>query len=615
MNSTENNKDISNTIFSIKSYNELNKYIEIETLTNSNNIFSIKTYNKLNKYIEIETLTNSNNIILWNKFCDINKISKVYIINLKRRVDRLIMMKFKLEKMGIYNYEIVEAVDGYKDENKILYQKYIDNVMLNNNLFCGKPQINSEGAYGILLTYKKLLYEIENNKNIIIFEDDIVFHKNFYKNLFNYNSNIFLSNDIVYLGANQARWNEDIENTIKKHNYYNVCKQKYYWHYGAYSIFLTPKIFNLIKLKLDDMLSSNLLTIDMLLWHIIVDDTNNIKSTILYPNLIIPQLKESDNMDSRDIELLADSKKWTIIDYNFLDITSDFKSIYDSIFLNKISLRQKDTQIDKFITNCDISRLVENKNKSFVFIIPSFNNEKYYIKNLESVFNQTYPFWRAIYIDDCSTDNTYHLVKEFIKERGFEDKVIVLRNEKNMKQTYSRYIAYNMCQDDEVCCLLDGDDWLYNDNVLTTLNKKYIEHNLLISYGQFYYYENDTLQKLSGFKKYKEEDIKNINFNYRNEWITQHLRTCEASLLKTIPESYLKYNGEWLKCCSDIAEMWWVLERSNGRHMNVGVPLYVYNKDNSLQYDNSYYNMEKDLEWKKYREDVEYYLRNYKHTN
>ena len=27
------------------------------------------------------------------------------------------MMKFKLEQMGIYNYEIVEAVDGYKDEN------------------------------------------------------------------------------------------------------------------------------------------------------------------------------------------------------------------------------------------------------------------------------------------------------------------------------------------------------------------------------------------------------------------------------------------------------------------------------------------------------------------
>ena len=183
-----------------------------------------------------------------------------------------------------------------------------------------------------------------------------------------------------------------------------------------------------------------------------------------------------------------------------------------------------------------------------------------------------------------------------------------------MKQAYSRYIAYNMCQDDEICCLLDGDDWIYDDNVLNILNEKYIEHNLLISYGQFYYYENNRLKNLSGFGKYKEDEQKNINFNYRNKWLSQHLRTCETSLLKTIPESYLKFNGDWLKCCTDKAEMWWVLEKSNGRHMNVGSPTYVYNKDNSLQYDNSYYNVEKDLEWKKYREDVEYYLKNYKHT-
>ena len=571
-------------------------------------------YLNLNVYIYKENILHSNKY-LWTEFCNINKISKVYIINLKRRFDRLIMMKFKLEQMGIYNYEIVEAVDGYTDKNKILYQKYKDNVMLNNNLFYDKPQVNSEGAYGLLLTYRKLLYNIENNKNIIIFEDDIVFHKNFYENLFKYDSNFFLTNDIIYLGANQSRWNEEIESSITNYNYYNVCKKKYYWNYGTYSMILTPKIINLIKIKLDDMLSYDLLTIDILLWHIITNNNNNIRSKILYPNVIIPQLKESDNMGPRDIELLADGKKWTIVDYDFLDITSDFKTIYDSIILNKLSLRQNDIQIDKCITNSDISRLIENKNKSFVFIIPSFNNEKYYIKNLESVFNQKYTFWRAIYIDDCSTDNTYNLVKEYIKERGFEDKVLVLRSEKNMKQAYSRYIAYNMCQDDEICCLLDGDDWIYDDNVLNVLNEKYIEHNLLISYGQFYYFENDTLNNLSGFGIYKEDEKKNINFNYRNKWITQHLRTCETSLLKTIPESYLKFNGDWLKCCTDKAEMWWVLERSNGRHMNIGSPTYVYNKDNSVQHDNSYYNMEKDLEWKKYREGVEYYLRNYKHIN
>ena len=34
-----------------------------------------------------------------------------------------------------------------------------------------------------------------------------------------------------------------------------------------------------------------------------------------------------------------------------------------------------------------------------------------------------------------------------------------------MKQAYSRYIAFKLCDDDEICCLLDGDDWLYDENV------------------------------------------------------------------------------------------------------------------------------------------------------
>jgi len=268
--------------------------------------------------------------------------------------------------------------------------------------------------------------------------------------------------------------------------------------------------------------------------------------------------------------------------------------------------------INNSIINNNSDIISNGKNKSFVFIIPSFNNEKYYKKNLESVFNQKYSFWRAIYIDDCSTDNTYNLVKEYIKTRGFEDKVILIKNEKNMKQAYSRYIAYNMCSDDEICCLLDGDDWLYNNNVLNILNENYIKYNLLVSYGQFYFYENTKLQTLSGQESYKDTDIKKKNFNYRTNFITQHLRTSQASLLKTIPESYLKFKGEWLQCCTDAAEMWWVLERAEGRHRNIGYPTVVYNKDNSINYNNSFYNRNKDLKWKKYYEDVTYYLKNYK---
>jgi glycosyltransferase involved in cell wall biosynthesis len=51
-----------------------------------------------------------------------------------------------------------------------------------------------------------------------------------------------------------------------------------------------------------------------------------------------------------------------------------------------------------------------NFNK-FVFIIPSYNNSDWYEYNIKSIAKQHYDNWRAIYIDDASTDGTLKLLK------------------------------------------------------------------------------------------------------------------------------------------------------------------------------------------------------------
>ena len=98
--------------------------------------------------------------------------------------------------------------------------------------------------------------------------------------------------------------------------------------------------------------------------------------------------------------------------------------------------------------------------------ITNFNYGKFIREAIESGLKQTYKNWRIVYVDDCSTDNTYNLVKDYIKNKKIEKKVTLIRNKTNMKQAYSRYIAFKECHDDEICCLLDGDDWL-----LKILNK------------------------------------------------------------------------------------------------------------------------------------------------
>ena len=246
------------------------------------------------------------------------------------------------------------------------------------------------------------------------------------------------------------------------------------------------------------------------------------------------------------------------------------------------------------------------------FIQPGRNNLKYLKWSYDSIRkNQGNYIVEICVADDASTDGTYDLVTSYIKSNGYDNKCTVIRKDNNTKQAHSRYIAYNMCDPNEICCMLDGDDALCDDDMLLyKINDEYKKHNLLVGYGQFFYMENiNKIGRLSGHQEYTKDEINNNS--YRDKWVTQHLRTCEARLLQTIPENYLKYKGEWLKCCTDLAEMWWVLEKSGGRHKNMKFPCYYYNKQASLNIGYSYYNQTNEDE-RKYRADVTNYLSKYK---
>ncbi len=97
-----------------------------------------------------------------------------------------------------------------------------------------------------------------------------------------------------------------------------------------------------------------------------------------------------------------------------------------------------------------------NNNDSLVSIItPSYNCSKYIGKTIESIMAQTYKNWELLITDDCSSDNSRDVVKQYM-EKDDRIRLFVLpqnsgagatRNN-SIKKAQGRFIAF--CDSDDI---------------------------------------------------------------------------------------------------------------------------------------------------------------------
>ncbi len=216
-------------------------------------------------------------------------------------------------------------------------------------------------------------------------------------------------------------------------------------------------------------------------------------------------------------------------------------------------------------------------NKQFVIVIPSFNNEKYCEKNILSALEQNYFNYRIIFIDDCSKDNTFELVSNIVNNHRNKDKCLLIKNEKNLGALNNLYNAINSCSDNEIIVTLDGDDWLFHENVLSKLNNYYSE-DIWCTYGQYITYPDNTQGVCS---QIQPEVIKKSLYR-KSKWSSSHLRTFYAKLFKLINIEDLKTNNNFYSMAWDLAIMFPILEMSGNHSKFIDEILYVYNTENPI---------------------------------
>jgi glycosyltransferase involved in cell wall biosynthesis len=215
--------------------------------------------------------------------------------------------------------------------------------------------------------------------------------------------------------------------------------------------------------------------------------------------------------------------------------------------------------------------------KFFVIFIASYNNIKWYEKNLDSVCMQNYTNYHIIYVDDCSDDGTAQAVEEYSKKWDLNNKITILKNAERHGQLYNLYVTVHCCPNHAIIVTLDGDDWFAHENVLSVLNQVYSDPQVLMTYGQFKEYPKSKI----GFCKKIPDSIKKNNAYRYYDWVTSHLRTFYVGLFKEIPVGYfIKKNG-FIRSAGDLASMFSMLELSAGNAVFIEEVLYIYNMVNS----------------------------------
>lgn len=192
---------------------------------------------------------------------------------------------------------------------------------------------------------------------------------------------------------------------------------------------------------------------------------------------------------------------------------------YKHLTLSKHLLMHTDGELLK-------NEYTSGEDKSFVIIVFASEKEQYCEKTLESIFSQTYPLFRVVYLYEGTESKNYEKAEKFIFANGYEKQTKLIKN--NLFESF--YDTIHQSKDSEIIIHLAGSDWLADAKVLHLLNETYKDPDVWLTYGDYMEYPSLKKQALA-------PTVNSILRDFRPDktpWMLSHLKTYYAGLLKQI---------------------------------------------------------------------------------
>ncbi|WP_214714324.1 glycosyltransferase family 2 protein [Exiguobacterium sp. s151] len=138
----------------------------------------------------------------------------------------------------------------------------------------------------------------------------------------------------------------------------------------------------------------------------------------------------------------------------------------------------------------------------FSVIIPCYNSKESIVKCIDSLTNQTFQDFDVIIIDDCSQDDTYNFLEQYLSNVPLN--TYLLKNEKNSGPAFSRNKGISVSKSTYIA-FCDSDDW-YERNYLQLMYEAAVvqDADIVFSNSRRVFAQGKTmpLNNISGIPKH-----------------------------------------------------------------------------------------------------------------
>ncbi|EOA5554243.1 glycosyltransferase [Escherichia coli] len=167
-------------------------------------------------------------------------------------------------------------------------------------------------------------------------------------------------------------------------------------------------------------------------------------------------------------------------------------------------------------------------------IVTNYNHEKYLRRRLDSIYHQTYKNIEVFLLDDCSTDNSREVLKEYAER--FPDITTLLFNQKNSGGVFRQWAKGIHTATGDLVWIAESDDYC-DANFLEKLVRCFDDEAVMLAYSKVEFVHADESVIPDEFLNYTRGLV--CRDQWKQSYVkTAHLEVSEAlGIINTIPNA------------------------------------------------------------------------------